>query len=76
MIPTNITHARSYPRAILKNTGYNPGSLRRPARSIGSGVFMRNLVRFTRLFVRCWLTLCYMRRLNYTRRLAWVKAER
>jgi len=33
------------------------------------------LRRFAGFFVRCWLTLLYMHRLNYSRRLAWIKAK-
>ena len=29
-----------------------------------------------RFIVRCWLAVCFMRRLKYSRHLAWVKAER
>jgi hypothetical protein len=37
---------------------------------------MRNLTRMIRFFQRCWLAACYMRRLNYSGRLAWLKAVR
>ena len=32
--------------------------------------------RMSQYFHRCLIALCYMRRLNYSRRLAWTKAAR
>jgi len=37
---------------------------------------MQNIARMTRYFQRCWIAACYVRRLNYSPRLAWAKAAR
>lgn len=34
------------------------------------------LIRVACLVARCWIALRYMRKLNYSRRLAWAKAAR
>ena len=61
---------------LLKSPGHNGGQFRHPACPEERRYLMFSLIRVTRFFQRCWVTTCYMRRLNYSRRLAWAKAAR
>jgi hypothetical protein len=47
-------------------------SIRRP----GALAPLAPLTPLAHFLMRCWLTLTYMHRFNYSRRLAWLKARR
>lgn len=73
---TNLTRMNRLQLVTVNRAGLDVGTFVYPDHTASRRSFMHYLAPMTGFFQRCWIAARYMRRLNYSPRLAWVTAAR